>query len=264
MQHNLFRSAVLVLAGALTIGSVAAETAAKISNKSITAAVEIDGKLTAHPGLHADVLAEGRREIERMSREAQKERREEPEFFKDKRWTFQRSYTQLSVVGPYVSVLRSDDSYQGGAHPNLDLNTILWDRDARKRISIRPFFKETADNGPTMTTLAREARLAVAREKIARAKEFKIEGYAVGSPEEVAQGGDIERGIQPRILKLGPVALAPSTTPGKSAGLTFHYGRYAVGAYAEGEFEVFVHWSKFRAHLSPDGLAIFGGDRPRT
>ena len=37
-----------------------------------------------------------------------------------------------------------------GAHPNSDVNTILWDKSESKRISIRPFFTETADNGATM------------------------------------------------------------------------------------------------------------------
>ena len=48
-----------------------------------------------------------------------------------------------------------DGTYTGGAHPNTRIDTILWDRDARKRISIRPFFIETADNGPTMNAMRR-------------------------------------------------------------------------------------------------------------
>ena len=72
------------------------------------------------------------------------------------------------MVGRYISVLRDDGTFTGGAHPNSYEDTILWDRDARKRINIRPLFRETADNGPTMTALARLARVAVAAEKIAR------------------------------------------------------------------------------------------------
>ena len=40
-----------------------------------------------------------------------------------------------------------------GAHPNTDVDTIIWDQAAKKRISIRPFFTETADNGPTMKAM---------------------------------------------------------------------------------------------------------------
>jgi hypothetical protein len=67
---------------------------------------------------------------------------------------------------------------------------------------------------------------------------------------------------KPTLLGLGPMALAPSTEPNRSSGLTFHYGRYKVGSYVDGEYEVFVPWSKFRGHLSPEGLALFGGDKP--
>jgi hypothetical protein len=72
-----------------------------------------------------------------------------------------------SVVGRYVSIVCSDGTFEGGAHPNQKINTILWDNTAQKRVSIRSFFTETADNGPTMTALAREASLAVAAAKLA-------------------------------------------------------------------------------------------------
>ena len=39
--------------------------------------------------------------------------------------------------------------------------------------------------------------------------------------------------IEPKLLKIGPVSLAPSTEEGKSSGLTFHYSPYAVGSYAD-------------------------------
>ncbi len=55
------------------------------------------------------------------------------------------------VADRYVSVVRTDYMDTRGAHPNTDVNTILWDQTANKRISIRPFFTETADSGPTMT-----------------------------------------------------------------------------------------------------------------
>jgi hypothetical protein len=256
----------LAIAASLgAIGAAAAETAAEIKTKTIEATVDIDAKLKAHPGLFENLLAEGRRHIEKERREADKMKREEPVMFQHGAWTSERSYLQLSVVGDrYVSILRGDDTYSGGAHPNFNWDTILWDKQAKKPISIRPFFKETADNGPTLTTLARHARLSVAEEKIEKAKdEPELKEIAESTPEKlVADDPSIAKGIQPGLLKLGPAALAPSTVAGKSAGLSFYYGRYAVGAYAEGVFTGFVHWSKFKQHLTPEGLAIFGGDKP--
>jgi hypothetical protein len=247
------------------ISTAAAETAAAIKAKTIEASVDIDPKLKAHPGLFENLLAEGKRHIAKQRREADRMKREEPVMFRQGAWTSERSYLQLSVVANrYVSILRGDDTYSGGAHPNLNWDTILWDKQAKKPISIRPFFKETADNGATLTSLARHARLSVAAEKIERAKgEADLKEIAESTPEKlVADDPSIANGIQPSLLKLGPAALAPSTVAGKSAGLSFHYGRYAVGAYAEGEFTGFVHWSKFKDHLTPAGRAIFGGDQP--
>ena len=60
------------------------------------------------------------------------------------------------------------------------------------------------------------------------------------------------------------VTLAPSTEPGKSSGLTFHYSPYAVGAYAEGPYTASVPWTAFRSHLSQQGAAVFGGESPES
>jgi hypothetical protein len=69
--------------------------------------------------------------------------------------------------------------------------------------------------------------------------------------------------IEPKLLKIGPVSLAPSTEEGKSAGLTFHYAPYAVGSYAEGEYIAFVSWETLKPYLAPEGARIFGGARPK-
>jgi hypothetical protein len=146
------------------------------------------------------------------------------------------------------------------------VNTILWDDIARKRVSIRSFFVESADDGPTMTTLAQLAKLAVAAAKLANG----INGYGDDdtaaekmTPEQELQHDQfINDGIKPKILELGPVTLAPSSETGKSSGLTFHYSPYGVGPYVEGPYTVFVPWTKFQQYLSPQGAALFGGERP--
>ena len=164
---------------------------------------------------------------------------------------------------------RTQDAwFDGGAHPNQRIDTILWDDAAHKRVSIRPCFTETADNGPVMTALAQLAKLAVASDKLAKG----IDGYgdddklgAAMTPEqELHQDNFINEGIKPALLEIGPVTLAPSTESGKSAGLTFHYSPYAVGPYVEGPYTVFVPWTAFRQYLSPEGFAVFGGERPKA
>jgi Protein of unknown function (DUF3298) len=186
-------------------------------------------------------------------------RSENPSSFgEDRKWSLERSYNSRSVVGRYVSVLRTDYSYTGGAHPNTNLDTILWDREAKKRISIRPFFKETADDGPTLTALAKLVQLAVVVEKAGRRQSTDNT-----SPEDMLKDdSDVTGRIKPSLLKLGPVTLAPSTVKGKSSGLTFHFSPYDVDAYAAGPYTVFVAWQAFKPYLSAEGAAIFGGERP--
>jgi hypothetical protein len=247
-----------------------AETTTKpqvaISTNAVEVTVTVDPALREFPGLFENNLIEGRRWAERNRAEAAKARRDEPEFFREgRRWTFERSYNLRSAVGRYISVLRDDGTYTGGAHPNSYVNTILWDRDARRRINVRPLFRETADNGPAMTALAQLARLAVAAEKLKRDAINVDMPKEKLTPESLAKLDQfIAAGVEPSLLKIGPISLAPSTEPGKSSGLTFHYSPYAVGAYAEGPYTVFVPWTAFQSHLSPQGAAIFGGQRPES
>jgi hypothetical protein len=80
-----------------------------------------------------------------------------------------------------------------------------------------------------------------------------------------AEGTDASaiEAIEPKLLKIGPVSLAPSTEEGKSSGLTFHYAPYAVGSYAEGGYVAFVPWETLKPYLTPDGVRIFSGARPK-
>jgi hypothetical protein len=166
-----------------------------------------------------------------------------------RRLVLRTQYATRSVVGgQYVSIIRSDYMDSGGAHPNSDVNTILWDETAKRRISIRPFFTETADNGPTMTAIRKAviASLNIEKKKRDSSEIATAEWY---------------KDLEPKLLKIGAVTLAPSTEAGKSSGLTFHYPPYAVGPYVEGEYVAFVPWETLKPYLTPEGANIFGGAR---
>jgi hypothetical protein len=243
--------AVFVLAGLAP--ALAAEPAPDfaIKTKFIDASVTLDDGIKSNAALATNCLSEGKRWVAKNRADAAKEFKTSPELFRDDRaWTFERSYTRASLVdGRYVSVVRTDYSFTGGAHPNTDIDTLLWDDGAKKRISIRPFFKETADNGPTMKAMRAAAIAAVKAEKKARG---------------IDDAGEIDwyKGVEPKLLKIGAVTLATSTEPGKSSGLDFHYPPYAVGPYVEGPFVVLVPWQTLKPYLSPQGAAIFGGNPP--
>jgi hypothetical protein len=225
-----------------------------IDNKATEASVTIDDALKSYPGLYDKLLAEGRREALKWSALAEADRKKEPSRFKDGgRYSFVRSYTQRSVAGRYVSIVRNDGADGGGAHPNENTNTILWDTEAKKNISVRPFFTETADNGATLNALAKAIRAALAAEKKAR-------DVPVGNPDTDTELAS----VKPKLLEIGALALAPSTDSGKSSGLICYFSPYAVGSYVEGSYTVFVPWTEFKTRLSPEGAAVFGGERPKS
>jgi hypothetical protein len=221
----------------------------EIKTKMFDAAVRLDPQIQTDRALAANCIAEGKKWAEQYRSDADKERKQ-PDAFSGGGWSVERSYNLRSVVADrYVSIVRNDIEITGGAHPNLFLDTILWDKTAAKRISIRPFFKENADGGPTLKFLAAKIIDAVKIAKKAR------------SDGEDSDTGWIKT-IQPTLLKLGSVTLAPSTEAGKSSGLTFHFAATALGVHAEGGYVAFVPWEQLKPYLTPEGVAIFGGARP--
>jgi hypothetical protein len=220
-----------------------------VKTKVVDASVLLDDQIKADPVLAADCLAEGKKWVEKNRAEAEAERKQDPVMFRNGGWSFERKYDTRSVVGGrYVSVVRSDYTNTGGAHPNSDVDTILWDATAKKRISIRPFFTETADGGPTMKAMRAAVIASLKAEKMKR---------------DVEETADMDwyKSVEPKLLKIGAVTLAPSSEANKSSGLTFHYPPYAVGPYVEGEYVAFVPWEKLKPYLTPEGAAIFGGTR---
>jgi hypothetical protein len=221
-------------------------------NKAAEVTVIIDPALKTAPALAANLLAEGRRWAEQRRSDADAARRDEGNSFPRDGYSYERRYQVASTVADrYVSILRNDYEYTGGAHPNSDVDTILWDRQAGKRISIRPFFRETANGGPAMKAMVAGVIAALKAEKARRGLDEQPEMNWF-------------KGIEPSLLKIGPVVLAPSTQAGRSAGLTFNYAPYAVGAYAEGFYRAFVPWQQLKPYLSAEGEAIFGGERAKS
>jgi hypothetical protein len=242
---------ILACVAAATVFAADPKPDASIKNKTIDASVFLDDKIKADPALSADCLAEGKKWIDKNAAEADASRKQDPVMFRNGAWAFERKYTVRSVVGAqYVSIVRSDYMDTGGAHPNSDVNTILWDTSAKKRISIRPFFTETADNGPTLTAMRKAviASLSIEKKKRDSSETATAEWY---------------KDLEPKLLKIGAVTLAPSSESGKSSGLTFHYPPYVVGPYVEGEYVAFVSWETLKPYLTPEGAKIFGGARPK-
>jgi hypothetical protein len=224
---------------------------AAVNTRAVEANLFLDAQIKADPALAADCLAEGKTWLDKQAADAAKAHKEDPQLFRNGKWSFERKYSMRSnVADRYVSVLRNDYMNTGGAHPNSNVDTILWDKAEHKRISIRPFFTETADRGPTLTAMLKAIIASLIAEKKKR-----------GAGETATSEWFKE--LEPRLTKIGAVTLAPSTEAGKSSGLTFHYPPYAVGPYAEGGYVAFVPWETLKPYLSSEGQKIFAGSRPK-
>lgn len=240
--------------GALFLSALpaVAEVTTSIKNKTAEITIKVDDSLKAYPKLFENLSAEGKVWATKADAEAEVELKELPKRpASTSPWSYERSYNLRSAIGPYISVLRQDYTFTGGAHPNRYTDTILWDRDAGKRISVRPFFNETEDGGSTMTALAKLVRAALVQEKKRR------DAPVASDPAK----DEWLRSVKPWLLKLGPISLAPSTERDKSSGLSFYFSPYMVGPYVEGDYAVFVPWTDLKPYLSAQGTALFGGAR---
>jgi hypothetical protein len=155
---------------------------------------------------------------------------------------YERTYQLRSTIGErYLSVVRSDYTDSGdGEMPNHGVESILWDKVSNKQINISRFFKETADDGPTLQAILKELK---ARNRHRSTSEWY-------------------RNLKPTLSRIGAATLAPSTMGGKSSGLTFHYSPYGAGLDAEDGHIAFVPWKAFELLLSPERVNIFAGERP--
>lgn len=214
--------------------------------------VSFDDAIRSDAALRAYLTANGRAWAAKTLNELvdqRKDMRDLPAEIRNRGWDAERHYVQATLVaGRYASIIRADYSFTGGAHPNHGSDTLLWDRQAGKMISIRPFFSELADGGPAMTAIRNAVVADLKREKKER------------DPDNPDMS--LVDALEPKLLTIGPVSLSPSTAAGKSAGLAFHYAPYVIGAYAEGDFDAFVPWEALRPYLSAEGAAVFAGTRP--
>jgi hypothetical protein len=157
--------------------------------------------------------------------------------------TFGRRYDLSSIVGNsrYFSVIRMSATDIDGVYNAIETTTFLWDSKTNKRIGLAGFFSETADGGSTMTQLLAEATSGLTGQ-IGKDKAASLIGT-----------------LRPSLDGIAPISLAPSTVDGKSSGLNFHYAVPVPGLFHLTNVVVFVPWTKFKRHLSPQGRMIFGG-----
>jgi hypothetical protein len=242
------------LAFSLTVDVAAAKPVFSVKSRVFEGKIEIDAKLRPFAKLRAFLLAEGKRGLAAVKKGADELGVEGLGTYKNHAWTDDVTFTLRSNVSPIICVLRRDAIDMGGAHPNTEVATTMWDRNAERPLALGDLFVEAAEGGPTLTALAKLIRDDFAAER-------RKDGLEVA--DDPATDSMLKR-VEARIDKLGSPSLAPSTVPGKASGLTFHFSPYAVAGFADGVQVAFVPGQAILPLLKPRLRPLFGGDRPES
>lgn len=203
------------------------------------------------PGLFRAVLEPVREEMSGFRREAEaamQEAEEDPDY-RWQAWTYEVAFDERYARAPYASLLRTDFTYTGGAHPNTDFAVVNFDSDAGVEIYLSDLFDDISPGSPVLRAIADHVRADLAAQKSERFGET-----VSPDDEELAVVG-------PEAATFALFTLEPAAGGDGAAGITVHFPPYAVGAYAEGAYEAFVPAEVFAGHLADRFSGLFGGTR---
>ncbi len=195
-----------------------------------------------YPELHARLFKEGQTTLTAFMDQAHKDRAqnsadgiEEPPYYHSIVWKIAAQTPRL------VSVFSEEDDYQGGAHPNHTIQTLLWDKTTKTEIDTKRLFRAGADFKAIDSYLCHQ----VEAERSKRA----------GEP--VSQTGS---GFACPKFAGSRLVLIPATADGKIGAVDALYAPYDVGSYAEGPYEIRVPQTMLGDVLAPEFADQFGGE----
>jgi hypothetical protein len=155
------------------------------------------------------------------------------------------AWTITAQTDKLLSLESTTYLYQGGAHGNTALQSLLWDRSLKAQVRPATLFKAGTNHAKLDALLCR---------MIADAKKTR-EGadYNPNDPTWPC----------PKWAQ-STFALAPSDQAGKAGGLIFLFSPYAIGPYADGPFDITVPQQAFHDALAPAYADEFAGKPPKT
>jgi hypothetical protein len=149
--------------------------------------------------------------------------------------------TEARAITPgLVSALRSVSSFSGGAHGNLFLDPLTWDRKTGDFVRLDHFLSEDAAGWKALQSIAR-----ILRADLSAREGLWVDGIAMAAVPDPAA--------------LQSFTLEPSTTHGRIGGLAFHFAPYELGPCSAGPQRAVVPQAAFRSGLKPQFRALFDG-----
>lgn len=133
----------------------------------------------------------------------------------------------------------------GGAHPNSDFETLVWDKRHARAVSLPALFAPGQAKA-ALLAISKAATEAWTREYIRKS------GQKPGPDADLAT-----QGIGPDPAKLANYALIYAAGESKSSGLVILYGAGTAWPNVLGDFRLAVPARVFAAYLAPDWKDVF-------
>lgn len=152
--------------------------------------------------------------------------------------------------GRLISFFGTYYTYEGGAHPNLGFQVVNWDLEEAREVVFEDLFEDASGARDTLRDALFELILEAKRERLEGSDQSDDEMLdtwvrpAFESNDEVYERFTFARGAE----------------TGVAAGLVYHFEPYAVGAYAEGAYEVAVPAGVFINELAPVYAGAFSDE----
>lgn len=198
--------------------------------------------IKAYPELHTRLYTEGAADLEAFSEQAKSDRAEllaagsePPPFFRSIAWKLPAQSDRL--VSAYAEI----SDYTGGAHPNSNFQTVIWDKARKEAVDARKLFVAGADFSSVDTYLCRQ----IEAERSRRAE----------TPTTQADSGF----TCPKLIE-SRLALVASKQAGKIGAVEALFAPYDVGPYAEGPYMIRVPQTLLKGLIDPAYAADFAGE----
>jgi hypothetical protein len=164
-------------------------------------------------------------------------------------WDYQINWTVLARSGDVVSLMGTLYQFSGGAHGMTSTDTRLASIKTGEEIDFSGMMRFGKVPSPALVIAACEAVKKVKTARIDSATVFDDPIVCAGPSANVR-------------LEDASIALAPSNIADKFGGIYVYFDPYAIGAYAEGSYEVVVQQDVFAEDLKPEFKALFAGTAP--
>lgn len=203
--------------------------------------LSIPGPPAAIPALKAEILRRFEAGSKIVKDNAAEDKDADPQNFHP--YSFHSEWRVTFDSPRVISLSASNDTYNGGAHPNDDYDTIVWDKSAGRPVALPDMFTK-ADLAAALHGIAENAKASF-RKKFPREE---------GQP---ADFDPVAGNIAADPEKLGHFALTYAMGETKANGIVLLWGAGAPWPNVMGDIRLSVPAAVFRKYLAPQWATEF-------